>query len=80
VGEANRQAIPMVFAFTATIKEDAAAGAKDHMLQTVLEWVSQQCPQIMFTLSDKDTSEINAFRAKFPRAKHQLCYWHCTQT
>ena len=22
-------------------------------------------------------SEINAFLAKFPNAKHQLCFWHC---
>jgi hypothetical protein len=31
----------------------------------------------MFTLTDKDMSEINAFLAKFPNAKHQLCFWHC---
>jgi len=27
-------------------------------------------------LSDKDPSEIEAFRGKLPGAKHQLCYWH----
>ncbi|PIL26554.1 hypothetical protein GSI_12312 [Ganoderma sinense ZZ0214-1] len=30
----------------------------------------------LFTLTDKDWSEINACRAVFPWAKHQLCYWH----
>ncbi|KAG6825491.1 hypothetical protein H0H92_003572 [Tricholoma furcatifolium] len=29
-----------------------------------------------FTLTDKDASEINACRAVFPSAKHQLCFWH----
>lgn len=30
----------------------------------------------MFTVSDKDWSEINACKAVFPDAKHQLCFWH----
>ncbi|KAF5347071.1 hypothetical protein D9758_011667 [Tetrapyrgos nigripes] len=30
----------------------------------------------IITLSDKDTSEINALQQEFPEAKHQLCYWH----
>ena len=30
----------------------------------------------MFTLSDKDPSEINACRISVSKAKHQLCYWH----
>src|SRR5258706_15790525 len=29
-----------------------------------------------FTLSDKDQSEINALKAVWPCAKHQLCLWH----
>ncbi|RDX40007.1 hypothetical protein OH76DRAFT_1366849 [Lentinus brumalis] len=33
--------------------------------------------QAHFTLTDKDWSEINACRASYPDAKHQLCYWHC---
>jgi hypothetical protein len=65
----------MAFTFTASAGT-AAAGAKDRMLQDFVSWVSEQCPNIMFTLSDKDTAEINAFRAKIPEAKHQLCYWH----
>lgn len=76
VGEANGQAVPMAFAFTASTSGTAARGAKDRMLQDFIGWVSGRCPNIMFTLSDKDTSEINAFRTKLPKAKHQLCYWH----
>lgn len=30
----------------------------------------------IITLTDKDMAEINAFLAKFPEAKHQLCFWH----
>jgi hypothetical protein len=32
--------------------------------------------QPLFTLTDKDWSEINAFMAQYPEAKHQLCFWH----
>jgi transposase-like protein len=54
----------------------AAEGAKDWMLQDVLEYITKRCPGIMFALSDKDMSKINAVQAKIPDAKHQLCYWH----
>jgi hypothetical protein len=45
------------------------------MLEAFLSWFSKRCPNIKFTLSDKDPSEIDAFRARI-HAKHQLCYWH----
>lgn len=75
VGEGNGQAIPMAFAFTASSGE-AAVSAKEHLLRDFIGWISERCPNITFTLSDKDTAEINAFRTKLPNAKHQLCYWH----
>jgi len=37
------------------------------------------CPNIKFTLSNKDPSEINACHISVPKAKHQLCYWHGIQ-
>ena len=46
------------------------------MLQDVLRYVSQHCPNIAYALSDKDQSEINAIHAVLPYVKHQLCYWH----
>jgi transposase-like protein len=76
VGEANGQAIPMAFAFMAPTDGSVVTGAKDHILQDILEWVSKLCSNIVFTLSDKDLLEINAFCTKIPLAKHQLCYWH----
>jgi hypothetical protein len=32
--------------------------------------------RVVATLSDKDWSEINTCLAKFPNARHQLCFWH----
>jgi hypothetical protein len=76
VGEANGQALPLAFAFTASTSQEAQPGAKDRMLQHVIKHIHEGCPNITYTLSDKDMSEINAFRSQIPTAKHQLCYWH----
>jgi hypothetical protein len=46
------------------------------MLQHVLGHIDEKCPNISFVGSDKDSTEINASRAKIPHAKHQLCTWH----
>jgi hypothetical protein len=67
--------MPTAFIFT-TSSGDAAEHAKTRMLRDLLNYVCKRCPNIIFTLSDKDLSEINACRAEFPQAKHQLCYWH----
>ena len=75
VAEINGQGIPVAFIFT-TSDGTADEGAKERMLQDLLKYVKTHCPNITFTLSDKDLSEINAFRAQLPHAKHQLCYWH----
>ncbi|KAJ7852598.1 hypothetical protein B0H13DRAFT_2359391 [Mycena leptocephala] len=75
VAEAKGQAMPFGFLFTVSTG-DAAEGAKTRMLSDVLEYISERCPNIMFTLSDKEPAEINACRAKISQAKYQLCYWH----
>ena len=49
------------------------------MLQNVLQWIIHHCPNIKFTLSDKDVSEISAFQTIIPKAEHQLCYWHAVK-
>ena len=54
----------------------AKSGAKQRILIEVLAELGMCCPNIKFTLSDKDPSEINACRISVPIAKHQLCYWH----
>ncbi|KIJ33967.1 hypothetical protein M422DRAFT_182641 [Sphaerobolus stellatus SS14] len=75
VAEANGRSLPVAFVFVTT-DGSALSGAKDRMLQQVLGHVKNKCPNVLFTLSDKDQSEINACRAVFPQARHQLCYWH----
>ncbi|KIJ30764.1 hypothetical protein M422DRAFT_184438 [Sphaerobolus stellatus SS14] len=75
VAEANGRSLPVAFVFVTT-DGSALSGAKDRMLQQVLGHLKNKCPNILFTLSDKDQSEINACRAIFPQARHQLCYWH----
>ncbi|KIJ31165.1 hypothetical protein M422DRAFT_186329 [Sphaerobolus stellatus SS14] len=75
VAEAAGRSLPLAFAFVST-DGTAMKGAKDRALQDVLSWLKIKCPNVAFTLSDKDTSEINAFAAVFEKAKHQLCYWH----
>jgi hypothetical protein len=75
-GEANGQSLPLGFVFTTMTDGSASTGAKQRMLTETLTWLAKRCPNILFTLSDKDPSEINACRASLIKAKHQLCYWH----
>jgi hypothetical protein len=46
------------------------------MLCDVLRFLNMCCPNIVFTLSDKEPAEISACRTEVVKAKHQLCYWH----
>ncbi|KAF7978602.1 hypothetical protein HWV62_45332 [Athelia sp. TMB] len=77
-GEANGQSLPLGFIFTTMTDGSAKPGAKERMLTETLTWLSKRCPNIEWTLSDKDPSEINACR-KAINKKHQLCYWHATR-
>ncbi|KAF9476024.1 hypothetical protein BDN70DRAFT_935408 [Pholiota conissans] len=53
-------------------------GEKAKYIQTFLEYFQKEWNiKPIITLTDKDMSEINAFLAAFPEAKHQLCFWHC---
>ncbi|EDR07099.1 uncharacterized protein LACBIDRAFT_328041 [Laccaria bicolor S238N-H82] len=60
ITEANGQALPLAFAFTASTDGTAMPGAKELMLVALLGHVVKQCPNINFTLMDKDTDEISA--------------------
>jgi transposase-like protein len=51
-------------------------GAKADFIVEFLRYFKQRAIKPAITLTDKDFSEINAFRATFPDAKHQLCFWH----
>lgn len=56
----------------------AEPGAKLRLIQQFLVNIRDvQRISPHFTGSDKDRTEISAFRTVFPAAKHQLCFWHC---
>ncbi|KZP16529.1 hypothetical protein FIBSPDRAFT_703170, partial [Athelia psychrophila] len=73
--KANRQSLPLGFLFTVMTDGSAKPGAKQCMLTETLAWLSKRCPNIKWTLSDKDPSEINTCHDAIKK-KHQLCYWH----
>ncbi|KIM44631.1 hypothetical protein M413DRAFT_43043, partial [Hebeloma cylindrosporum] len=60
VSELNGRAVPLAFCFTASTDGTALDGAKDRLLRTVIRFMSEKCPNIKFTLSDKDLTEINS--------------------
>lgn len=52
-------------------------GVKEKFLSRFVSYIRDHWNlRIIFTLTDKDWSEINSFLATIPDAKHQLCYWH----
>lgn len=75
VADAEGSGIPLAFLLMRTSKE-AASGAKEAVLKQFLRALKSRGVNPEFTLSDKDWSEINAMRATWPNAKHQLCFWH----
>jgi hypothetical protein len=53
------------------------AGVKEQFLEEFLShFRSVWSVKAIITLTDKDWSEIKAFMAVYPEAKHQLCFWH----
>ncbi|KAJ7575317.1 hypothetical protein C8J56DRAFT_729696, partial [Mycena floridula] len=59
VTEANGRAIPLAFLFTNS-DGTAESGAKTKVLQDVIHFLSAKCPNVRFTLTDKDPCEIPA--------------------
>lgn len=57
---------------------DGEANMKEQYIRKLLDHFKTEWHiTALFTLTDKDMAEINAFRHVFPTAKHQLCFWHC---
>jgi hypothetical protein len=57
---------------------DGEPGGKERFITELLSHFNQEWElKAIITLTDKDFSEINAFLAVYPNAKHQLCFWHC---
>jgi hypothetical protein len=58
--------------------EDSESGGKENYIKDLLKHLKNTWDvRAIVTLTDKDTSEINAFQEVYPEAKHQLCFWHC---
>jgi hypothetical protein len=78
IEEANGKALPLGFTFTEMTDGSAKKGTMQHMLKEVLTWFKAWtwCLHIKFTLSNKDSYEINVIHLVIVRAKHQLCCWH----
>jgi hypothetical protein len=56
---------------------DGATGGKERLIRQLLHHFHKVWKvRAIITLTDKDWSEINAFLAEYPDAKHQLCFWH----
>jgi hypothetical protein len=76
LGEVYGSGTPLGFLCLQT-PADAHPGGKQHYIEAFLQYFrieGKLTPST--TLTDKDLSEINAFRSQFPDAHHQLCYWH----
>ncbi|KIO18476.1 hypothetical protein M407DRAFT_48553, partial [Tulasnella calospora MUT 4182] len=79
VAEGNGQGILIGFIYTTAMDGTAKTGAKLWLLIDFLEFFKARCPRILFTLTDKEKAEINAFQKVWPEAKHQCCYWYAIQ-
>jgi transposase-like protein len=75
VSDMEGEGLPVSFLFYEN-NGKAADGAKQRVLTSWYEALKRKGFDPEFTLSDKDDSEINAMRAVWPLAKHQLCLWH----
>lgn len=80
MGEANGQGIPMGFIMQGSTDGSATENAKERALDDFLSHFSKKCPNVKFTLSDKELGEIRALRTAFPKARHISCYWHAIRT
>jgi MULE transposase domain len=78
MAEANGQGIPLGLFMHVSTNGTAASGAKGQVLNDFLAYYARKCPNIKFTLSDKESSEIKAMHTTFPHAKHICCFWHAT--
>ncbi len=75
VGGAKGSGVPLAYCYIQTSPK-ADKGAKELILKRFCNQLKRRGVNPEFTLSDKDWSEINAMRAVWPDAKHQLCFWH----
>ena len=77
LGEVYGSGCPLGYLLIQSAK-DGKENGKQRYIEELLDHFKRAWKlKPIFTLTDKDMGEINAFLAKFPDAKHQLCFWHC---
>ncbi|KDQ09763.1 hypothetical protein BOTBODRAFT_76568, partial [Botryobasidium botryosum FD-172 SS1] len=77
LGEAYGSGLPLGYLLTKTVDKAAPNSKKRVLEQFLAHFRDEHGLNVKFTLSDKDFAEIGACHTVFPRAKHQLCFWHC---
>ena len=81
LAEVDGIGIPLAYCFvglTPSVNGTSRAepGALTHILEQFLRRIRQEGFSPTFFGTDKDMSELNAVKLVWPKAKHQLCYWH----
>ncbi|KAF7779001.1 hypothetical protein Agabi119p4_3346 [Agaricus bisporus var. burnettii] len=77
LGELHGSGCPLGYLFIKSDQSGQAGGKERFITEFLAHFKSFWKINAIVTLTDKDQSEINAFRKVFPHAKHQLCFWHC---
>ena len=75
VAGAEGSGLPLAYLFIRT-ERGTLPHTKRVILERFLQALKDRQVSPEFTLTDKDWSEIEAFRTIWPTAKHQLCFWH----
>ncbi|KZV79202.1 hypothetical protein EXIGLDRAFT_661315 [Exidia glandulosa HHB12029] len=74
IGEAYGSGLPLGFLLLQN--NGGAEGGIQRCLEQFIKHFVDQMPSILYTHTDKNLPEINAFRAVATWTKHQLCFWH----
>ncbi|KDQ08348.1 hypothetical protein BOTBODRAFT_166049 [Botryobasidium botryosum FD-172 SS1] len=77
LGEAYGSGLPLGYLLVKTVDKAVPNSKKRVLEQFLAHFRDEHELNVKFTLSDKDFAEIGACRTVFPKAKHQLCFWHC---
>lgn len=77
LGEIYGSGCPLGYILIQSAPRSAQGGKQRYLEDLLKHFKGTWNIQAKVTLTDKDLSEINAFRAIYPEAKHQLCFWHC---
>lgn len=78
LGELAGSGCPLGYLLIHSAPGEGESGGKQRYIEKLLAHFKEAWAlKPIFTLTDKDMSEINAFLDVFPSAKHQLCFWHC---